>query len=161
MPMKYVDFMDSLGRLKILTLMTLVFFVVWKIIPGIYGHPPGKYEATMAIINGPFAFNFWFFEVLMGLVIPLCILFPKTTRTPTGVMFAGLSSTIGIFFMRYDLVIVGQLVSMREETANLVNGLLQYTPSITEIAITVGAICTCLFLYTLAERLLPLDPEEH
>ncbi len=160
MPMKYADFMDSLGRLQILCLMTLVFFVVWKIIPGIYGSPPEKYEATMAMLTGPYAFNFWFFEVLLGLVLPLCILFPKTTRTPTGVMYAGLSSTIGIFFMRYDLVIIGQLVSMREGTANLVNGLLQYTPSVTEIAITIGAICTCLFLYTLAERLLPLAPDE-
>ena len=141
--------------------MTLVFFVVWKIIPGIYGQPPGKYEATMAIINGPFAFNFWFFEVLLGLVIPLCILFPKTTRTPKGVMYAGLSSTIGIFFMRYDLVVVGQLVTMREGTAELVGGLLHYSPSATEIAIVIGSLCTCLFLYTLAERMLPLDSDEH
>jgi molybdopterin-containing oxidoreductase family membrane subunit len=155
MPQKYGDFMDSLGRLQILFLMTLFFFVVWKIIPGLYGQPPGKFEATMAIISGPFAFNFWFFEVLLGLVIPLCILFPKRTRTPYGVMMAGLSSTIGIFFMRYDLVIGGQLVSMREGTANLIGGLLQYYPSASEIAITIGAIgafVSILSLFALAVR---------
>ena len=161
MPQPIRDFMDILGRLQVLFLMTLVFFVVWKIIPGIYGQPPEKYEATMALLSGPYAFNFWFFEVLMGLAIPLLILFSKKTRTPYGVMMAGLCSTIGIFFMRYDLVIGGQIVSMREGTADLVNGLLQYTPSVTELAIVVGSICTCLFLYTLAERLLPLSSEEH
>jgi molybdopterin-containing oxidoreductase family membrane subunit len=161
MPPKIAEFMDILGRVQILFLMTLVFFVVWKIIPGVYGQPPEKYEATMSMLAGPFAFNFWFFEVLMGLAIPLTILFFKKTRTPYGVMMAGLCSTIGIFFMRYDLVIVGQLVSMREDTAQLVNGLLQYTPSVTEIAIVVGSICTCLFLYTMAERLLPLSSDEH
>lgn len=159
MPQKYEDFMETLGKLQALFMMILVFFVVWKIIPGLYGHPPEKYEATMAVLNGPLAFNFWFFEVLLGLAIPVIILLNKKTRTPYGVMMAGLSATVGIFFMRYDLVIAGQLVSMREGTADLVGGLLQYTPSVTEIAIVIGAISACLLLYTIAERLLPLESD--
>lgn len=161
MPQKYEDFMGTLGKLQALFLMILVFFVVWKTIPGIYGHPPEKYEATMAVLNGPLAFNFWFFEVLLGLAIPVLILLNKKSRTPYGVMMAGLSATVGIFFMRYDLVIAGQLVSMREGTADLIGGLLKYTPSATEIAIVVGAISACLLLYTLAERYLPLDSTDH
>jgi molybdopterin-containing oxidoreductase family membrane subunit len=161
MPQKYEDFMATLGKLQALFMMILVFFVVWKIIPGLYGHPPEKYEATMAMLNGPLAFNFWFFEVLLGLAIPVVILLNKRTRTPYGVMMAGLSATVGIFFMRYDLVIAGQLVSMREGTADLVGGLLQYTPSVTEIAIVIGAISACLLMYTIAERLLPLSESDH
>ncbi len=161
MPQQYEDFMATLGKLQALFLMILIFFVVWKIIPGLYGHPPEKYEATVAVLSGPFAFNFWFFEVLLGLAIPVLILLNKKTRTPYGVMMAGLSSTVGIFFMRYDLVIAGQLVSMREGTADLIGGLLQYTPSITEIAIVIGAISACLLMYTLAERLLPLAGSDH
>jgi len=159
MPQKYEDFMATLGKLQALFLMILVFFVVWKIIPGLYGTPPGKYEATMAVLNGPLAFNFWFFEVLLGLAIPVLLLLNRKTRTPGGVMAAGLSATIGIFFMRYDLVIAGQLVSMREGTADLVNGLLGYTPSMTEVAIVIGAISACLLIYTLAEKMLPLAGE--
>ncbi len=161
MPQKYEDFMATLGKLQALFMMILVFFVIWKIIPGLYGHPPEKYEATMAVLNGPLAFNFWFFEVLLGLTIPVIILLNKKTRTPYGVMMAGLSATVGIFFMRYDLVIAGQLVSMREGTADLVGGLLQYTPSVTEIAIVIGAISACLLMYTFAERLLPLSGSDH
>lgn len=161
MPQKFEDFMATLGKLQALFLMILVFFVIWKIIPGLYGHPPEKYEATMAVLTGPLAFNFWFFEVLLGLTVPALLLLNKRTRTPGGVMAAGLSATIGIFFMRYDLVIAGQLVSMREGTADLSNGLLSYSPSMTEISIVVGAISTCLLLYTLAERLLPLAPDKH
>jgi molybdopterin-containing oxidoreductase family membrane subunit len=161
MPQQYVPFFDTLGRLQALFMMTLLFFVIWKIIPGLYGHPPEKFEATMAMISGPYAFNFWFFEVLIGMLIPLGLLLNSKTRTPGGVMAAGLFATCGIFFMRYDLVIVGQLVSMRRGTADLVDGLLQYSPSITELAIVAGAISGCLLVYTLAERYLPLDAEEH
>jgi len=160
MPQKYESFMDTLGRLQALFLMILVFFVVWKTIPGIYGHPPEKYEATMAVINGPLAINFWFFEVLLGLLIPVALLLNPRTRTPMGVMWAGISATVGIFFMRYDLVIAGQMVSMRAGTADLVDGLLHYVPSITETAIVIGAISACLLMYTLAEKFLPLDPDE-
>jgi molybdopterin-containing oxidoreductase family membrane subunit len=160
-PQKYEAFFDTLGRLQTLFLMVLVFFVIWKIIPGIYGHPPEKYEATMAMLTGPLAFNFWFFEVLLGLLIPITLLINPRTRTPMGVMWAGISATVGIFFMRYDLVIGGQLVSMRAGTADLRDGLLHYVPSITEFAIVIGAISTCLLLYTLAEKFLPLDADEH
>lgn len=161
MPQRYEEFMGTLGKLQALFLTILIFFVVWKIIPALYGHPPEKFEATMATLSGPLAFNFWFFEVLLGMLIPVVILLNPRTRTPGGVMWAGLLSTCGIFFMRYDLVVAGQLVSMREGAADLTNGLLQYTPSITELAIVIGAISLCLFLYTLAEHFLPLQAEEH
>ena len=160
MPQKYEDFMGTLGKLQALFLTILIFFVIWKIIPAVYGHPPEKFEATMATLTGPLAFNFWFFEVLLGMLIPVVILLNPRTRTPGGVMWAGLLSTFGIFFMRFDLVVAGQLVSMREGAADLTNGLLSYVPSITELAIVIGAISLCLFLYTLAEHLLPLDVEE-
>ena len=159
MPQRYSEFMGTLGKLQALFLTILIFFVVWKIIPGIYGHPPEKYEATMAVLSGPLAFNFWFFEVLIGMLIPVILLLNRRTRTPLGVMYAGLLSTFGIFFMRYDLVIAGQLVSMREGAGDLVNGLLRYTPSLVEVAIVIGAISTCLFLYTMAEKFLPLESE--
>lgn len=159
MPAKQQDFVKALGKLQALLLGILIFFVIWKIVPGLYGKPPGKYEATMAVLTGPLAFNFWFFEVLIGLAIPFAILLNKKSRTPFGVMMAGLLSTIGIFFMRYDLVIAGQMVPMRIDMAEGAGKLLQYFPSIAEIAIVVGALCLCLLLYIVAEMKLNLAQE--
>ena len=161
MPQRYEEFMATLGKLQALFLTILVFLMVWKTILGIYGHPPQKYQATMALLSGPLAFNFWVFEVLIGLLIPVVLLYNRRTRTPFGVMWAGIFSTCGLFFMRYDMVVAGQLVPMREGSTRLANGLLQYVPSLTETAIVVGAISLCLLLYTLAEKLLPLAGEEH
>lgn len=153
----YHYFMLMIGKLQALFIGTLMFFITWKIIPGLYGHPPDKYEATMALVAGPLAFNFWFFEVLVGMLIPFLLLITPRTRTPFGVTVAGLLCTIGIFFMRYDLVIAGQLVPMRESVTEGPSRLLHYFPSLAEMAIVVAAVAFCLFLYTLAEKLLPME----
>ncbi len=155
---RYEEFMYTMGKLQALFLGILLFFAVWKIIPGLYGQPPEKYEATMALLNGPLAFNFWFFEMGLGILIPLAIVANRKTRTVFGVAMAGLLSTIGIFFMRYDLVIAGQLVSMRpEHVEGGGHQLLHYVPSLTEIGIVIGSIALCLFLYTLAEKIFNLE----
>lgn len=154
---KYQEFMEMIGRLQALFLGILIFFTVWKMLSGVYGHPPEKYETTMALLAGPLSINFWVFEVLLGMVLPFIILTNKRTRTVTGVAMAGVSTLIGIFFMRFDLVIAGQLVPMREGTLELGNHLLHYFPSLSEVAIVVGALCLCLLLYSLAEKIFDLE----
>ncbi len=161
LPTRYPQFIDTLAKLQALFLMILTFFVTWKIIPGLYGRPPEKFEATMALLTGPMAFNFWFFEVLIGMLIPIGLLLSKKFRTPFGVMLAGLFCTVGIFFMRYDLVLGGQIVPMRDNGQELVGGLLSYTPSLAEFAIVGGALATCMFLYTLAEKIFDLEMKSH
>lgn len=161
LPARYPQFINTLAKLQALFLMILTFFVTWKIIPGLYGRPPEKFEATMALLTGPLAFNFWFFEVLIGMLIPIALLLNQKFRTPFGVMLAGVFCTVGIFFMRYDLVLGGQLVPMRDNGQDLIGGLLAYTPSLAEYAIVGGALATCMFLYTLAEKMLDLEMKSH
>jgi len=68
------DLKKSLGAVAnvgALLLAIIVFFTSWKMITGVTGNPPGKYEAIMSLVNGPYALNFWGGEVLLGMVIPL------------------------------------------------------------------------------------------
>ena len=158
---QYKKFMGTLGRLQSLLLGILIFFVVWRTIPGLYAKYPGIYEATMAAITGHLSVNFWFFEALLGLVVPFVLLVNRSTRTPFGVMLAGLLTTIGIFFMRYDMVVAGQIVPMRNSSGGDATVLLHYIPSVAEMGIVLGAICACLFCYILIERNFNLNPGEH
>lgn len=160
MSAEHRNFMSTLGKLQALLVGILIFFVIWKIIPGLYGKPPGKYEATMAVLTGPLAMNFWVFEVAIGLLIPFFILVNRNTRTPKGIMTAGLLSTLGIFFMRYDLVVAGQLVPMRVDIAENAGKLLHYFPSAAEMTIVGGAICLCILLYVIGEMKLDLNGEK-
>ncbi len=151
--------LKALGRFQGIALAILAVMVVWKLIPGLYGAPPGKYEATLALIEGPLAVNFWVFEIILGLVLPMGLLLGRDRCTPVAVMASGVMASMGVFAMRYDLIIAGQIVPVRKGVDGLVDGLLQYSPSSIEIALVVGASALCLLLYSLAERVLGLKNE--
>jgi molybdopterin-containing oxidoreductase family membrane subunit len=161
MPPQYKNLMITLGRLQALFLGILIFFVVWRTIPGLYAKHTGIYEATTATVSGNLSTNFWFFKVLIGLAIPFFLLVNRSTRTPFGVMSAGLLTTVGIFFMRYDMVIAGQIVPMRPLHQNAATDILHYIPSAAEMGIVIGSVCACLFFYVLIERRFDLNPIEH
>jgi molybdopterin-containing oxidoreductase family membrane subunit len=164
MPEKAKEALLGIAKIFGLLLGILIFFDIWKVLTSIYGAPPEKYETVMAMIAGPLAVNFWFFEVLLGMLIPFAIILFTKGRSIKAALVASCSAVVGIFFMRYDLVVAGQLVPMREATAGsrvqgVVNGLATYTPSASEITIVVGAIVLCAGLYLAAERFLNLTED--
>lgn len=154
-----------LGISKIFGLLIgiLIFFDIWKLVTSIYGAPPEKYETVMQLISGSLSTNFWFFETLLGLLIPFFIILATKGNNLKASLVAAVSAVIGIFFMRYDLVIAGQLYPMRAATPGsgvqgaAANGFVAYAPSFTEVSIVIGAISFCCFLYLAAEKFLNLN----
>ncbi len=146
--------LSATGKVCLLLISVLLFFDCWKVISGIAGHPPGKYEATMALVAGPYAANFWVGEIFLGMILPFAIILGVKFANPKAMFMAGLSSIIGIFFMRYDLVVVGQLVPHFHEY-NIVDlpHLFSYSPSLHEVMITVGALSFCGMLFLIGEKL--------
>jgi len=151
------DMKKSLGgvaKLGALMMAIILFFTSWKMITGVTGQAPGKYEAMMALISGPYAVNFWLGEVALGMVIPFALILAVRGDNLKVIFWASVAGMIGIFFMRYDLVIVGQLVP-HYHGMNLVDypHLFTYAPSLHEWMITLGGIGFCGFLFLAGERL--------
>jgi molybdopterin-containing oxidoreductase family membrane subunit len=149
-----LDSLDVVRRLGILLICVIMFFTAWKMIAGLAGQPGDKYAAVMALINGPYAINFWIFEAGFGLILPL-ILFYQSKGKNLKMMFWGSAiMLIGIFIMRYDLVIVGQVVPVFYKLGvNEFKGLLNYVPSISEIIITLGGFGVTFFLFLVGEKI--------
>jgi len=63
--------MESVAKVGALMMAVIIFFTCWKMISGVSGNPPGKYEAIMALVTGPYALNFWGGEVALGMVYPV------------------------------------------------------------------------------------------
>jgi len=146
--------MESVAKMGALLMAIIIFFTSWKMITGITGKPPGKYEAMQALLSGPYALNFWGGEVLLGMLIPFVLILAVKGRNMNALFLAALAGMVGIFFMRYDLVIVGQLVPSYHGMG-LVDypELLTYVPSLHENLVVVGGIAFCGLLFLMGERL--------
>ena len=163
MPVNVKEALYAISKIFGLLVGILIFFEIWKILTSVYGTPPEKYETIMTLISGPLSVNFWLFEVLLGMLIPFVIIIATKGNNLKASLIAAISSVIGIFFMRYDLVIAGQLLPMREPTAGAriqnatMDGLVSYTPTASELTIVLGGIFLCIFLYLASERFLNLN----
>jgi len=146
--------LQTVAKLGALLYVVIMFFTTWKILSGITGQPPGKYEAMQTILTGSFAKNFWIGEVAMGLVIPFAIIMAVRARNLTALFIASASSVVGIFFMRYDLVVVGMLVP-HFHGMDIVSQphLYSYSPTLHEWMVTLGGIGLCVMLFLMGERM--------
>lgn len=154
--------LESVAKLGALMMAIILFFTCWKMITGVTGNPPGKYEAMQTLLSGSYAMNFWGGEVLLGMVIPFAIIMTVKGRSMNALFVASLAGMIGIFFMRYDLVIVGQLVPAYHGMG-LVDypDLLTYLPSLHENLVVVGGMAFCGLMFLMGERLFRGHVSEH
>ncbi|SDO87843.1 NrfD/PsrC family molybdoenzyme membrane anchor subunit [Desulforhopalus singaporensis] len=146
--------MESVAKMGALMMAIIIFFTCWKMITGVTGQPPGKYEAMQTLLTGTYSMNFWGGEVVLGMIFPLLLILAVRGRNMHVLFIASLAGMIGIFFMRYDLVIVGQLVPAYHGMG-LVDypELLTYVPSLHENLVVVGGIAFCALLFVMGEKL--------
>ncbi|WP_163338073.1 NrfD/PsrC family molybdoenzyme membrane anchor subunit [Desulfopila sp. IMCC35008] len=146
--------MESVAKMGALMMAVIIFFTSWKMITGITGHPPGKFAAMNALLTGDYALNFWMGEVALGMVIPFVIILAVRGKNMPALFAASVAGMIGIYFMRYDLVIVGQLVP-QYHGMGLVDypELLTYSPSMHENLIVLGGVGFCGLLFLIGEKM--------
>jgi molybdopterin-containing oxidoreductase family membrane subunit len=154
--------MESVAKMGALLMAVILFFTSWKMIAGVTGHPPGKFAAMQTLLSGEYAVNFWIGEVLLGMVIPFTIILAVRGKNMNALFAASVAGMVGIFVMRYDLVIVGQLVP-HYHGMGLVDypELLSYNPSLHENLVVLGGIGFCLLLFLIGEKLFRGHLSEH
>ncbi len=154
--------LEGVAKLGALMMAVIMFFTCWKMITGVTGNPPGKYEAMETLLSGSYAVNFWVGEVLLGMIIPFVIIMLVKGRNMNALFIASLAGMIGIFVMRYDLVIVGQLVPAFHGMG-LVDypDLLTYMPSLHENLVVVGGAAFCGLVFLMGEKLFRGHLTEH
>jgi molybdopterin-containing oxidoreductase family membrane subunit len=164
--------LHALRQLLALFIGIVAFFTIWKLITGVNGGHYHKYEVTMASLAGPMFFSFWVFETLLGIVVPLTILFTSARKSFRALALAAALPMLAVFVMRYNFVLSGQMFSLKPVHGHLgetftyqpafkgsVEGFLSYTPSLVEMAIVAGAIAAAALLYVGGAKVLRLNPE--
>ncbi|MBW6521582.1 MAG: polysulfide reductase NrfD [Desulfoarculaceae bacterium] len=145
--------MKAICQVTIFLISTIIFFTIWKIVTGIVSHE--KTIVIMSLVTGDYAINFWLFEVFLGMLLPLFLLIRSRGNNFNMIMWATGLMMVGIFFMRYDIVIPGQMVSVYhalgvEEARDLV----KYTPSFHEIMAALFGLSVICFAYFAGEKML-------
>ncbi|KJS21248.1 MAG: hypothetical protein VR72_11545 [Clostridiaceae bacterium BRH_c20a] len=144
--------------LLILILFDLVLFLS-QFIVGIYSDLPGQTSILQILTTGSFSKLFWLGQIGVGIFIPLLIFFLDFNKYTLAYMVGALSSLIGVFVTRMNLVIP-------QLTIPVLNGLVEayesarvtnvYIPSTIEWIFSFGILLfsTLIFLYGL--YLLPI-----
>lgn len=107
---------ESVKFLRTLSLSMMGVMVViymGKTFVGLYGQVPGKYESLLALLTGPLSFNYWVLEISLAIVIPLVLILSAQKLSAIKLGLAGLLSLTGIFFMRFNMVIAGQITPLK------------------------------------------------
>lgn len=109
------------------------YFRFWDALATTYTYDPGRTEGLHYLTKGPFAFNFWIVEFLLGMIVPMIMLLSKNIRANRfWRMVALLLVTIGVVAFRWDTNITGQLVLMPYVTGQAIT-YTRYVPSLIEI----------------------------
>jgi len=142
------------------------YFRTWDALATTYTYDPGRTEGLHYLTNGPFAFNFWFVEMLLGMIVPMIMLLYQPIRMNRfWRMVALLLVAAGVVAFRWDTNIAGQLVLMSYVPGAAIT-YTSYRPSLVEIMAGAAIIAYGLTAFSLGVKYLrvvdhTLVEEEH
>ena len=142
------------------------YFRAWDALSMTYTYDPGRSEGLHFLTKGPFAFNFWIGEMLLGMIVPMILLLYKPTRmNHFWRMVALLLVAAGVVAFRWDTNITGLAVVMPYISGQPIV-YTSYKPSLIEILAGAAIIAYGLTAFSLGVKYLrvvdhSLIEEEH
>ncbi len=155
-----IDNVSALSKMLFLGLCLIFFIDTWNVFLNTYG-VQSELDATMKLFigNGPLAFNFYYLELGIGVLLPAILLAISGFKSPFLSALAGLFMIIGMFFSRFDTIIGGQLLSRPDIHMNFT--LHTYHVSNSELSIFIGGLGVAVLIFFLGEKFIDLEEETH
>lgn len=149
----------TLSKMIFIYLIALGFIYIWNAVITKYSTGSSLAEQMKIFTSGPLSFNYYFFEIFLGILAPMALLVIGRFKSVFFGLSASLCAIIGAFFGRFDAVVGGQLT--RVESAYVPNlPYASYTPSLAEISILISGFGVALFLYEIGNWFLKLEGGE-
>jgi Ni/Fe-hydrogenase subunit HybB-like protein len=121
--------------------------------PAVY--EPAKTEALHILTRGRLAFNFWFLEIILGLLVPAALLLISWTRRIERLQIVALALiVVGVIAFRWDTNLVGQLVVFGQVNPSNMLYYTTYSPSLIEVLAAAGVLAYGLMAITFGVRYL-------
>jgi len=101
------EVMRTLRRILIILILIDIFFLSDMYV--LYVGLAEAQEVALLLLIGKFAFLFWGVELLLGSIFPILILYTKRWgNTKAWQVIASVLALVGVFTMRYIILIIGQ-----------------------------------------------------
>ncbi len=149
----------ALGRMLSIVIIVLFVMVFFDKLTHIYF--PAR-EGVLFLFSGPYWWLFWVFQIGLGIVLPLVILFhPRANKSVKGIVIACSSVVVGVLGERAAIVIPGTA-----EVQPLFPGQIQgiwgttgfFPITLWETLLTLGIVCLVALLFVLGLKYLDLLP---
>lgn len=151
-------FVGGLPKLFAAALGLTVLFVGVRAITGLYSNHPEVYHVWADYL---FASPVYVLSVVFGLIVPFLLMMVPKLRVQSQVqVLVAILTFSGLFAERYFFVVGGQVVPLFKGTWSW--ELIQYSPSVTEWALTIMGSAMIFTLYVLGEKYFNLSavPEQ-
>ena len=153
--------LDQITRFVGWVLVAYLYLRFWDAFSMVYTYEPGRTEGLNMLTQGTLSFNFWFGEIILGIIVPMVILLNGRLRKSQPLQLLALLLVIGgLIAYRWDINMVGQLVVFSNLPQGIIPLYTQYTPALIEIVVGVGVIAYALFAFTLGVRYLKVVDAE-
>lgn len=140
-----------------------LYFTINEYVGSEYVSPTIETHLLAAIFGGSYAIQFWTM-VSIGLLVPLAMLSLPWTRSIAGIVTASVLVNIGMWLMRYVIVVPTLSVPYVPIRSAVI---LAYAPTWVEWSITAGGFAAFALMYILFSKIFPiisiweLTPEPH
>ncbi|MCY1721201.1 polysulfide reductase NrfD [Prolixibacteraceae bacterium Z1-6] len=145
---------DRMGKLLVLVSLVYVYFNINEIIVPAYKFKPTEIKHIGNLLYGHDSVLFWLVQA-GGLIIPFMLLMIPKMRKPLPSMLISVVILVAAWFKRYVIVVPTQLEPYMP-IQNMPESYHSYTPTIPEIAITVGTLVMVLMVITILTKLFPV-----
>jgi len=145
--------LKSAGKILTMMLFLLAVATVWRTIVFFTGETELSSAAVANLLTGPASINFWLFETLIGMVIPIGLLLFSRMENLVAMASASFMVPVGAFFQRYDLVTVGQQTPVYYGLETSLPSFMGYAPSAGELLVVMGGISLTFLGFLAGERL--------
>jgi molybdopterin-containing oxidoreductase family membrane subunit len=150
----------ALSKTLFILLFIMFFIDIWNIIINTYGVDT-ELSATMKLFigDGVMASNFYYYEIIFGIVIPMILILMARFKTSFLTAIAGLLALVGVFFSRFDTIIGGQLLSRPSSTMDFIEH--TYAVSTSELLLFISGLGVVGIVYFLGDKFFNLEEESH
>ncbi|MCP4138830.1 MAG: polysulfide reductase NrfD [Chloroflexi bacterium] len=149
------ELIEKLSQFVGWALVGYFYWRFWDTLSMTYTYEPGRTEGLHLLTKGPLAFNFWFGEILLGIIIPMILLLKTKTRANRFWRMSALLMVVGgVVAYRWNINLSGALVVLSYLPGQPTVSYASYTPSLIEWMVGLGVIAYGFLAFSLGVRYL-------